>query len=212
MQTRIQQHAEDRMNRGSSWWLRLILGLAIPGAPVAQQPATGGDPERRTSPGTSVSGPTALRVGVGARDITPEKPVPMWGYGARHDRLSDGVVDRLQAKALVIEANGSKLAIVGMDLGRGPTPAMMEEIRGALAPRGISQVLICGSHTHHGPVIELTDRPGFGKGRFDDAVAYARGLPGKIVAAIVEADERRTPARMGVAARDIGLNRNRHTK
>ena len=53
----------------------------------------------------------------------------MWGYGARHDRLSEGVIDRLQAKALVIEAKGSKLAIVGMDLGRGPTPAMMEKIR-----------------------------------------------------------------------------------
>ena len=37
----------------------------------------------------------------------------------------------LQAKALVIEAAGSKLAIVGMDLGRGPTPAMMERIRQA---------------------------------------------------------------------------------
>lgn len=136
----------------------------------------------------------------------------MWGYGARHDRLSDGVIDRLQAKALVIEAKGSKLAIVGMDLGRGPTPAMMEKIRGAVLPHGIDRVLICGSHTHHGPVIELTDRPGFGKDRFDDAVAYARDLPGRIVAAILEADEHRKPAKLGVAAKDVGLNRNRHTK
>ena len=61
-------------------------------------------------------------------------------------------------------------------------------------------------------MIELTDRPGFGKGRFDDAVAYARDLPGRIVAAILEADEHRKPAKLGVAAKDVGLNRNRHTK
>ena len=58
----------------------------------------------------------------------------------------------------------------------------------------------------------LTDRPGFGKDRFDDAVAYARDLPGRIVAAILEADEHRKPAKLGVAAKDVGLNRNRHTK
>ena len=81
-----------------------------------------------------------------------------------------------------------------------------------MAPHGIARVLICGSHTHHGPVIELTDRPGFGKDRFDDAVAYARDLPGRIVAAILEADEHRKPAKLGVASKDVGLNRNRHTK
>ena len=112
----------------------------------------------------------------------------------------------------MIEARSVKLAIVGLDLGRGPTPAMMDRIRAGVAPRGIAQVLICGSHTHHGPVIELTDEPGFGKGKFDDAVAYARELPERITAAIVEADRKRQPARIGVAFRDLGLNRNRHTK
>jgi len=146
------------------------------------------------------------------RDITPARPVPMWGYGARHDRLSEGVIDRLRAKALVIQAGTSKMAVVGMDLGRGPTPSMMERIRAGVAPRGIAHVLICGSHTHHGPVIELTDQPGFGKGKFDDAVAYARELPDRIVAAILEADGNLQPARIGVASRDLNLNRNRHTK
>ena len=112
----------------------------------------------------------------------------------------------------MIEAGQAKLAIVGMDLGRGPTPAMMDRIRQAVAPRGIANVLICGSHTHHGPVIELTDQPGFGKGKFDDAVAYAKELPERIIAAILEADANRRPARIGVGSRDLGLNRNRHTK
>jgi hypothetical protein len=138
--------------------------------------------------------------------------MPMWGYGARHDRLSEGVLDPLWAKALVIQAGSSKLAIVALDLGRGPTPPMMERIRASLAPRGIGQVLVCGSHTHHGPVIELTDQPGFGKERFDDAVAYARDLPDQISAAILEADAKRQPAQIGYAFRDLQLNRNRQSK
>ncbi len=153
-----------------------------------------------------------FKAGVAEQDITPARPVPMWGYAARHDRLSEGVLDRLRAKALVIQAGPSKVAIVGMDLGRGPTPSMMERIRAGVAPRGIAHVLVCGSHTHHGPVIELTDQPGFGKGKFDDAVAYARELPDRIVAAILEADGNLQPARIGVASRDLSLNRNRHTK
>ena len=156
--------------------------------------------------------PRAFHVGVAVREITPAAPTPMWGYGARHDRLSEGTLDPLWAKAIVIESGQGKLAIVGLDLGRGPTPAMMTRIRQAVAPRGIAHLLICGSHTHHGPVIELTDQPGAGKGKFDAAVAYARALPDLIAAAILEADDHRRPARMAVAARDVGLNRNRHTK
>jgi hypothetical protein len=136
----------------------------------------------------------------------------MWGYGARHDRLSEGVLDRLKAKALVIQAGTTKLAIVGMDLGRGPTPVMMDQIRQALLPSGIRLMLICGSHTHHGPVIELTDLPGFGEGKFDAAVNYAKELPNQLVALIQDADKKRVPAKIGAAARDIGMNRNRHTK
>jgi len=153
-----------------------------------------------------------FQVGVASRDITPTQPVPMWGYGGRHDRLSQGTLDPLLAKAIVIQAGTKKLAIVAMDLGRGPTPAMLEQIRKQVAPRGIGCVLACGSHTHHGPVIELSDQPGYGKGKFDAAVAYARDLPGHLVAAILEADLHRQPALVGVAARDLSFNRNRQTK
>ena len=31
-----------------------------------------------------------FRVGAGEKDITPPAGVPMWGYGARHDALSQG--------------------------------------------------------------------------------------------------------------------------
>ena len=156
--------------------------------------------------------PSMFRVGVAETDVTPEKPTPMWGYGARHDKLSEGVLDRLKAKAVVIQAGEAKLAIVGMDLGRGPTPTMMDRIRDLVSPRKINNVLICGSHTHHGPVIELTDRPGCGQGKFDDAVAYARTLPDRIAGAILEADGKLEPAQIRIGDRELALNRNRHAK
>jgi hypothetical protein len=154
-----------------------------------------------------------FKVGFARRDITPQAPTPMWGYGDRHALLSEGTAEPLMAKAVVIEAGEERLAIVGMDIGRGPTTAMMKQIREAVADKaGVDLVMISGSHTHHGPVIELTDRDGFGKGKFDGAVAYAKQLPELLIAAIVEAKENAVPARIGVAKKNVELNRNRHTK
>jgi hypothetical protein len=34
----------------------------------------------------------SFKAGFARRDITPTKPTPMWGYGARHDALSVGVI------------------------------------------------------------------------------------------------------------------------
>ena len=67
-----------------------------------------------------VAADSAFKVGFAKRDITPQRATPMWGYGARHAMLSEGTADPLQAKAVVIEAGNERLAIVGMDLGRGP--------------------------------------------------------------------------------------------
>jgi hypothetical protein len=156
---------------------------------------------------------SGFQAGFASRDVTPQKPAPMWGYGARHDRLSEGILDPLYAKAIVLQAGNDRLAIVGLDLGRGPTKPMMETIRKEIEEKaGIRHVLISGSHTHHGPVIELVDQEGFGKGKFDDAVAYAERLPGLIVEAILEAAKNLEPARLGIATKNVTLNRNRHTK
>jgi len=137
----------------------------------------------------------------------------MWGYGARHDAPCVGTLDPLMAKAIVIAAGDDKVALVGIDLGRGPTEEMMKIIRAEIAAKaGIKNVLITGSHTHHGPVIELTDVPGLGKGKFDVAVAYSKKLPQLLVDAILGADRDLKPAKIGVATESVNLNRNRHTK
>jgi len=154
-----------------------------------------------------------FEVGAGRREITPREPMPMWGYGDRHDALSDGVLDPLYADALVIQAGRKKVAIVGLDLGRAPAEASLQKIRRRIKEQaGIEDSIIAGSHTHHGPVLELTDQEGKGRGRFDAALRYYGQLEDGIVAAIVEANTGLAPARMAVGSVQLeSFNRNRHT-
>jgi len=155
-----------------------------------------------------------LRAGTARRDVTPGEPVPMWGYGERHDALSNGVLDPLHAEALVVDASGKKLAIVGLDLGRSPAERSLQSIRKRIHDdAGIDYSFIAGSHTHHGPVLELSDEEGKGKGRFDAALRYYKQLEGAIVAAIVEANAKLQPAKVGTGLVKLeGFNRNRQTK
>jgi neutral ceramidase len=154
-----------------------------------------------------------FKVGFAKRDITPAAAMPMWGYGARHAALSQGVRDPLFAKAVVIDTGSQKLAIVGLDLGRSPTDAMLVRIRAAIQEQaGVGLTLISGSHTHHGPVIELLDEVGKGRGVFDDAVAYAQELEAKLIEVIVAAAADVQPARIGWGSKPVAMNRNRHTK
>ena len=78
---------------------------------------------------------------------------------------------------------------------------------------GIEWSFIAGSHTHHGPVLELTDEPGKGKGKFDAALRYYKQMEDSIAAAILEANSKMVPAKMAVGSvRLENFNRNRHTK
>jgi hypothetical protein len=155
-----------------------------------------------------------FRAGAARCDITPKEPLPMWGYGARHAALSTGTADRLQAATLVMELGEQRLAIVGMDLGRGPTEAMLARLRERLGVEaGIEHAFFGGSHTHHGPVLELTDAEGKGKGKFDAAIRYYADLENALVQVVLEAAGRLQPARLSVGATQLeGFNRNRHSK
>lgn len=161
-----------------------------------------------------IAAQTNFQVGAAKLEITPTEALPMWGYGDRHDALSDGKLDPLFAAALVIKAGDSKIAIVGLDLGRAPSEASLQRIRAKVkTATGIAHSFIAGSHTHHGPVLELSDEEGKGKGRFDAAIRYYKELEETIFAAIVMADSKLVPAKLasGIFRLD-GFNRNRHTK
>jgi hypothetical protein len=145
-----------------------------------------------------------LEAGAATAEITPPTGYPMWGYAARHDNPSNGILDPLMARALVLRAGDNKVALVSLDLGRAPTRNSMKRIREALAPDGMTEVFLVASHTHHGPVLELDTWPKPNK-------PYTRELEQKLVEVIRKADRARVPARYGVASTETKLNRNRQS-
>ena len=163
---------------------------------------------------TQLFGQANFQVGSARKEITPTEAVPMWGYGERHDALSQGKIDPLYAAAVVIKAGDTKLAIVGLDLGRSPNEKSLQIIRQRIkAAANIDYSFIAGSHTHHGPVLELSDEDGKGKGKFDASIRYYKLLEDQIVAAIVEANSKLQPAKLASGIFPLeGFNRNRHTK
>ena len=98
---------------------------------------------------------TRWRVGVARRDITPVGPIWMGGYASR-DHPSEGVLQPLAAKALIVEdRRGSRVAFVCMDL-IGVDARLCDEVaQRAFASTGIARerIIFNSSHTHCGPVI-----------------------------------------------------------
>jgi hypothetical protein len=147
-----------------------------------------------------------LQAGVAKIDITPPVGYAMWGYGARHDSPSIGVLDPLWARALVLGVGNEKIVVVSLDLGRAPprrsTQAIRTKVKNATS---IEHIFLCASHTHHGPVLELDDWP-------DAKHSYVRDLERKLADVIIEADKNLRPARIGFASKEVPFNRNRHSK
>jgi neutral ceramidase len=153
-----------------------------------------------------------LRVGAAAVEINPPLGAPLAGYYS--PRGCEGVLDDLQAKALVLEAGGDRAAIVICDL-LGIPRETVEEARGMVEKEtGIpgGRVLIAATHTHTGPSLVR----GSGRSRIDDegsrdiSVRYTTELPAKIARAVAAAAKALEPAAASAAAgREDGLSFNR---
>jgi hypothetical protein len=147
-----------------------------------------------------------LTAGAATVDITPPTGFPMWGYGARHDAPSVGILDPLRARALVLAIGPQRLALVCLDLGRAPTRDVTAAIRSRVRETaGVGTIFLVASHTHHGPVLELETWP-------NAQEPYTHQLERKVIEVITEAARSLRPARLGFASREVPLNRNRHSR
>jgi hypothetical protein len=94
-------------------------------------------------------------VGVAAVDVTPAYPVRLNGFGNRRGE-SDGVTQRIWAKALAIEADGEKpLVLITLD-NLGIRLSMVEEVGRRLKKKaGIERerLAITFTHTHTAPKV-----------------------------------------------------------
>ena len=147
---------------------------------------------------------SALTAGVGRADIQPPTGFYTQGY-VRSDAVARGQHTRLYARAIVLEQDGRKLALVATDLGMTPG-GLLVDVAARLARRGFDErnVLISASHTHSGPA-------GFANFTSDNFVAPTQGTPtslnvaadarlygflvGRIARAVARADDDRGPAR-----------------
>lgn len=95
------------------------------------------------------------RIGVAAIDVTPDGPIRLTGYGGRAAE-SEGVAQRLFAKALAIgsDAEGPALLVAVDNLGVPAT--VVGEVAARLARRaGVQRerLVVCSTHTHTGPAL-----------------------------------------------------------
>jgi len=93
-----------------------------------------------------------LKVGIAVTDITPPIGYRMSGYF--HERLSTGVSNPLQAKALVLEQGGERLALVACDIIGIPREVSDRARKDAAKQTGIpvGSILIHATHSHTGPL------------------------------------------------------------
>ncbi len=126
-----------------------------------------------------------MLVGASAVKITPPLGSAMAGYF--HNRGAEGVHDDLYAKALVMEKDGVRAALVVCDLISIPRE-VTGQVRSIVAedlgiPGG--NVMISATHAHTGPVMASeADAYNLPPGMRKIASEYSQSLPGKIVECI----------------------------
>ena len=91
-------------------------------------------------------------VGVGMVDITPTEEVTL--AGSPSPKRTSEVKTRLYVRALVLSAGGKKIAIVTLDTLKYPVEQVQKARAKIEQTTGIpaSDVIICASHTHFGPL------------------------------------------------------------
>lgn len=188
--------ARPRPGRWPFLWLLLALGPAVPAVVSAE----------------SRGQPSIWKAGAAAVDITPEGPVWMAGYAARK-KPSEGVAQRLHAKALAFEDNlGARLVIVTLDLIGVPRAVRESVERQARARFQLrpAEILLNASHTHSGPApyARGVADPAY----VDKAAAYGRMLEDRIVEVIGAALARQAPAALHYTHARAGFAMNRRLR
>lgn len=144
-----------------------------------------------------------FRVGAAMVSITPPKGIPMAGYYSA--RYSEGVLDDLYAKALVLSDGQSSIALVSCDLISIPS-SVVSEARRQIAqkiPLSSDAVLISATHTHTGPVLRRSSKiDELIGGNHEIVRQYTESLPEKIAQAVIEAFEKQQPAQLWVGRQE----------
>ncbi len=169
------------------WWLSLATGCVLcwTVASFAAEPS--------------------YRIGIARVDITPKYPVRLSGYSSRRSE-SEGVEQRLWAKALAIEGEGGGPAVMVSVENCVVPDAVTEEVarrlkRKAQVPR--PRFVLCMTHTHTAPCLKGAIPTMFGEPIPDDHQAridrYTAELTDHLEKAALAALADRRPGRLAWA-------------
>lgn len=157
-----------------------------------------------------------LNAGVATVSITPLEEnlaTQLGGYGARNGQPAEGVHDTIRAKALVLESEGQKAALVTLDVCSVPLSVTEESLKKAAIPGlTVDNSLFIASHTHGGLEGFSMDRRNVANnphiGIFDEKILEF--VTGRVAKALQQAQANVQPVRAGSAKVALpGMNRNR---
>ncbi len=154
--------------------------------------------------------PDSIRVGWSRISITPERVLPLAGYGARPDKRYKSIHDSIFVRTLVFEDGENLSAIVNLDLLIVP-PEVIKALKRYKLPDGFSQKNLFFTATHSHSSIGAW-QPGFVgdlfAGEYDTAVV--NNLAQKIAESLFKAQKNIEKARFGfIKVDNADLVRNR---
>ncbi|MBC7920281.1 MAG: neutral/alkaline non-lysosomal ceramidase N-terminal domain-containing protein, partial [Ferruginibacter sp.] len=179
----------------------LLLAIAV---------LTGG-----ASPAQKTTGAT-VDVGVARVDITPEGPIRLSGYGWMRKTESEGVLQRLGAKALAFgsDAQGPSVLIT-VDLAGIPANITAKVAERLARKAGVdpARLAICASHTHSGPDVgnshNMYSDPPLPVDQLGRIALFLDSLTPKLERVALAALQDRRPARVAWGIGEVGFALNR---
>lgn len=158
------------------------------------------------------------QIGIAKTKITPDRPLWMAGYGNR-TKPAEGTLHDLWIKVLALETAGGDRAVVLTSDLLGFTKGLYDDVCAELAAEcqlERSRIMLTASHTHTGPVLEdaLYDIYPLDERDISLIVEYSRNLKKTIVATVVEAFGRLSPATLWAAegTADFAVNRRENSE
>ena len=157
-----------------------------------------------------------MRAAAARVDITPNAPLPMFGF-VRRQTEATGTGLPLETTLLLLEEGDVRVALIGVDT-LGIPPPEVDDLRRAVADAAgaeVGNVLLNWNHTHNAPPAcrALVEGSGAlaiaGDERFD---AYWRLLFERLVAAAAAASGRLEPAAIAWGTGEVDLSVNRRER
>ncbi len=142
-----------------------------------------------------------LTAGIARSIITPPKGIFLIGYGDR-TKGNLGVHDDLTATALVLDDGTACIAIVALDI-LTINEFVVDRVRARLAP---TEVLLCCSHTHSGPIAYADEKSPPANREYIDS------LVSNIVTAVQQAQTNLVPVRLEYSSGEANVGINRREK